>query len=157
MVDFKEKSEIAVTAVRNSEMWRDRPSRLLEAPRLERRDIAHRQLEPLPVRSPIGESPMPVGFDAGRVVRRNDVHKLGLVRQRDPDFLHPVLKLVAASDLVVSALLDQVDRFVSRSARWTRCRSGWGGRQDGHDVRELWLRTDPLAQSFGEPDTAEGT
>lgn len=129
---------------------------LLEAAPLECRNIGPGQLEPLPVRSPVGETPMPIGFNAGGVVRRDDVHKLGLVGERDPDFFHAALKLIAAPDLVMSARLDQVDRTISRPVRWARRGNGRGVWQNGRDVRELRVRANPLAQSLGEPDTAKG-
>ena len=74
---------------------------------LERAHICNGQLEPFAFRTSFGKPAVPVCFDTGRIVSSNCMFQCDFLRQGDANLFHAPLKLVAASDLVVTAGLER--------------------------------------------------
>jgi len=96
-------------------------STLLKLPPLERGNINLRQLEPFAVFGAlIRKAAMPIRFNPGRVISSNCVNQASTFRKASAYLLYSPLKLIAATDLVVFAPTDQIDKTILRTLRLGR-------------------------------------
>ena len=87
---------------------------LLKFSSLERRYIASGELKPFTVcRAFFREAAMPISFNPWRVIGSDRMNQTSAIGQSCANLLHSLFKLIATTNFVVRAPLDQVNKAIN--------------------------------------------